>query len=348
MRRLLAVLLLFSCATFAQDLRSQLTTEIKQLRATAAAQPANDELWKDLHGDVDTLLNRADAAVSANRLYLGLDLIGYAQRLLQSFQNTQTKTPFQTAFDKDRATLVSLDAKARQRDWSAAPAAVRALAESSQGQALTLVDASKAYAEVTSPTSGFFYLGEAKADEQFATWVHALQVKRSGTPFHARDISSELDSLQQKVTSAFKPPASTDKHSEFIRLNSMLKTGTELNAASLHYGAAYQYLTAIQQFGMIDDATPSAEQQTKLREELVAARAKYEKSRDDDSLALMFVERAEEKLASADKTPANAKAAAAIVHIALPAYAELKTAAPRAPSKPTSDVVLTLVRWPYT
>lgn len=348
MRRLLAVLLLLSCAMFAQDLRSKLSTEIKQLRATAAAQPANDELWKDLHGDVDALLNRADGAISANRLYLGLDLIGYAQRLIQSFQNTQTKTPFQAAYDKERPVLISLDAKARQRDWSTAPAAMRALAESAEGQALTLVDASKAYAEVTSPTSGFFYLGEAKADEQFAGWVHALQVKRTGKPFHARDLSVELDALQQKVTAAFKPPASIDKHSEFIRLNSMLKTATELNAAGLHFGAAYQYLAAIQQFGMTEDATPSPEQQSKLREELAAARATYSKSPDDDSLALMFVERAEEKLAGADKKPPDAKAAAAIVHNALPAYARLKTAAPSAPSKPTSEVVLTLVRWPYT
>jgi hypothetical protein len=347
-RLLLAVLLLCSWAAFAQELRTTLTTQIKQLRAAAAAQPAGDEMWKDQKGDVDSLLNRAEAAVSAGRLYLGLDLVGYAGRALHSFENTRQQGTFQAAFDRDRLTLVSLDAKAHKRDWSNTPAAVRALAESAQGQTLTLVDASKAYAEVTSRESGLYYLGEAKADAEFASWLHGLGLKRSGTAFGARDIAAEIDTLQEKVTAAFQPPASINNHRDFIHLNSTLKLARELDGAGLHYGAVYQYMVALQQFGAMNEAAPTAEQQAKLREELAASRAKFTKSKQDDSLALMFVERAEEKLTSEKPSEAEVKAAAAIVQNVLPSYAALKNSPAPTRSKPPSDVVLTLVRWPYT
>lgn len=349
-QRVLMILLLCSCTAFAADIRDKLLTAIAQLRAHASSQPQNDELWRDVQNDVTVMLTRAEASLQAGRLYLAVDELGRARVTFGAYEDARQQTPFDVAWKTDRPQLVSLDAAARNRDWSDVPAAVRALAETAQGQTMALVDASKAYAEVTSEKSGLYYLGEAKADEQFATYVYSLAFRRSGTLFAARAVSADIQKLQQQVTASFKPPLSIDRHSDFIRLNSMLKLARELDASGLHYGAAFQYLSAIQQFGVIKETPPTSGQQAHLRQALANEHERLSKTAHDDSLALMFVERAQERLTLHDNHPSDADwtAIAAIVEHVLPAYAELQTAAPKAPKQNPNEVVLTLVRWPYT
>jgi hypothetical protein len=334
---------------FAQDLRSKLKSQIELLRTAAAAVPTNDEDGKQIHDDVTSLLTRAEASVAAGRMYLATDEIGRATTELRAFEYSRQQKDYNTALSHERPILVSLDADARKQDWSRSPAAMRALAEAAQGQSLTLVEASKAYANVTSQEAGLYYLGEAKADTAFASFVHNLGATAKRTPFAPHPVAAELTALQQQVTDSFKPPASIEQHRLFIRLNSTLKLARELDSAGLRYGAAYQYLAGVQQFGMLSPAPPESER-AGIREKLAAVHKRFSDSHADDSLALMFVERADEALAAHDGKPSDGEwsAIAAIANRVLPAYDALLRAPAVAPARSNAAVTLTLVRWPYT
>src|SRR5262249_37415890 len=145
----------------------------------------------------------------------------------------------------------------RRKAWDDTTAATRAIGESAQGKIETLVEASRAYAAVTSPGEGVFYLGQAQAAAELAALAHELRsVRGSPRPPPLRSVLPELDTLQAKVNRAFRPPRSIERHPDFIRLNAALKLARELDAATLYGGALYQYLDAVQQLAALDP--PSA------------------------------------------------------------------------------------------
>ena len=74
-------------------------------------------------------------------------------------------------------------------------------------------------------------------------------------------------------------------------------------------------------------------------------------SREDESIALLFVQRAESQIAHYDGSasiPDEWRAAQVIVERVLPAHAAARMAAARPSGKSQRTVELTLVRWPYT
>jgi hypothetical protein len=166
-----------------------------------------------------------------------------------------------------------------------------------------------------------------------------------------RSFLPELQKLQEKANAAFKPPRSIDLHPRFIALNSTLKLAEELDAQKLYAGALYQYLEATRHFAMLDAGPLDAAQQSALKIDLAAARKKYAASKQDDSLAELFLERAESQTAHADGSAPSSdewRSARVILDQVLPAYsAGRKPASPlqRASGK---TVDITLVRWPYT
>jgi hypothetical protein len=160
-----------------------------------------------------------------------------------------------------------------------------------------------------------------------------------------------LQVLQRKTNAAFQPPQSIDLHSRFIALNSQLKLAQELDATRFYAGALYAYMEATRHYGMLREPPLDATKQAALKQELAAERKKLAASSGDNSLALLFLERAESRTAHPDGSapPADEwRGARVILDQVLPAYyAALKPAAPleRASGK---TVDITLVRWPYT
>jgi hypothetical protein len=102
---------------------------------------------------------------------------------------------------------------------------------------------------------------------------------------------------------------------------------------------------------MLEAVAPDAAKLTQLKAMIAEQQKKLAASKRDDSIAQIFVERAQSWLAHADGSASSAdelRSAQVIVEQVLPAYyAALKPAAPvqRASSK---TVDITLVRWPYT
>jgi hypothetical protein len=352
---LLAVWTLLALPAAAQDAVSQIMNETEHLQQALANKPVSDPDWKDARPDIAAALARANHALLAGRLYLGLEELGEARISFQALDLVKQKPEvvkqglagFDSEWSKAKLELIALDQKAKGKVWANEPAAIRAFSEAAQGKTMTLLEASRAYASVTSPDAGLYYLGEARASADFASFCSALDLPEHGAEFPVHSISAQLQALQESTNSAFRPPRSTQQHHEFIRLNATLKLAGELDAAKLYAGALYEYLDAAQQFGMLDAVAPDAARKASLRSSLATIRARLGTSKEDESIAQLLLERAETGLTH-EPAPNDWENARVIVEQVLPAYfAALK--AVQSPDQPAKNTVtVTLVRWPYT
>ncbi|MGZ4873083.1 MAG: hypothetical protein ACXVK3_14805 [Candidatus Angelobacter sp.] len=343
----------------AQDAAAQTKGEIERLQQSLKAQPIQSPDLADLGKGIDQRLKDADSARSVGRLYLSLENLGQAEDYFQAVRTIEAKADaikdnlpaFEAEWGKASLEYAALDKQARQRDWNRFPAAVRALSESAQGRTIPLLEGSRGFATSTKPQDGLAYMGEAKGEAAYATFLYGLSIARKAAPIPLRSVLPELEALQKKTNAAFQPPRSIDMHPRFIALNSTLKFARELDSSKAYAGALYQYLEAVRHYGMLDPAVPDAAKQTSLRNAVSEELKKTGASTRDDSIAQIFLERAEGWLNKPDSAPPSAdewRAVQAIVEHVLPAYAAaLKPAAPMQ-QRAGRTATLTLVRWPYT
>jgi hypothetical protein len=343
-------------AAFPNGLSSRIRAEIARLERVVRAKSGKDADWREDKPDLLQALAGARAALAAGRPYLGLERLEEARSALRALEVRKTPSAFDPAWKKASPELTVSTQEARKRSWNDTPAAVRALAETAEGQTLTLLEASRSYAAVTSDKAGLYYLGQARATAETVRFCATLRFPGPPAPLPLRPLRSvapELARLQERALAAFKPPLSIDRHADFIRLNATLKRAGELDAAQLYAGAVYQYLEALRQLGRLaaPDADPRPTQGAELAVAVDGLRARLAGSGQDGSLAELFLERAEELLAGRkdfSPSPADLRDAAVLVEQVLPAYfAYLGPAAP-APAPEARAVTVTLVRWPYT
>jgi len=212
------------------------------------------------------------------------------------------------------------------------PAALRALGEAALPQIRAYYEASLEYGRNTVPGQGLYYLGAAQAERELVDLSRKLSQPSGRRAPPLRSIAPELNALESELLAAYRPPASTEKHGQFIGISAILKEARELDTAGLRYGALLRYLQAALRFAPLRGGNGSPGGQ------LSKLDARLSSPDVDDSLGRLFLE-----IAQAE--PASAAAIAADV---LPRYfAALEPAPPQAP-KPAPQVTVTLVRWPYT
>lgn len=233
------------------------------------------------------------------------------------------------------------------------PAAVRALAEAAIPQVRAYYDASLEYGRSTVPDSGLFYLGSAQAQSDLVAWLRELDEESSGEAPPLRSLGPELDALEGEVLAAYRPPASIDRHGEFITAGALLKEARELDAAGLRYGALLRYLEASLRSAMISG--PPAPGPEPGPEALAARLREHERrlaAEDvDHSLGRMFLEAAQsnQENAAPGKSPRkNPVLAVAVAEVVLPRYFAALGPERPLPSRIEPQVTVTLVRWPYT
>jgi hypothetical protein len=344
---------------YAQDAAAQTKAEIDRLQQSLKAQPTQSPDLADLVKGIEQRLKDADSARSAGLLYLSLENLGQAEDYFQAIRTIEAKADaikdnlpaFETEWGKATLEYAALDKQARQRDWNRFPAAVRALSESAQGHTIPLLEGSRGFATSTKPQDGLAYLGEAKGEAAYATFLYGLSIARKGAPFPLRSILPELEALQEKTNAAFQPPRSIDMHPRFINLNATLKFARELDSSKAYAGALYQYLEATRHYGMLDPVVPDEAKQSALRNHVAEELKKVSTSKRDDSIAQIFLEKANgwlNKPERAAPSPDEWRSVRVIVEQILPAYyAALKPAAP-VQRQATRTATLTLVCWPYT
>lgn len=339
---------------------AQVKAEIARLQRSQKQKPITDKNYAGLSSSVGDELRAASEALDADHLYLSVEKLGHAEDLLQGARRGADRAlveqggldAFESEWGKVSVRLAALDKEAHSRDWGRTPLAIRALAESADGKAIPLLEGGLGFATSSGPTEGLFYVGQAEGEADFATFCASLNIAGGKAPaFTLRSMLPELQRLQEKTNAAFQPPKSIDLHSRFIALNSTIKLAEELDASRFYAGALYVYLEAVRHYGMLEARPLDADQKARLLRQLPIEWKKLVSSSSDDSIAQLFVERAESYSVHGDgsaPTEDEWRGAQVIVDQVLPAYhAALKPAAPveRAPGK---TVDITLVRWPYT
>jgi len=350
-------LLMLTAFAHSQDVPSKISAEADRLQASVKDISKADmaELAKNVAGvAADT-----KTAIKAGHTYAALETLGRAFDLAGGLGTVSEKestagrslSAFESEWGQVTLELTSLDQKAKNRDWSKAPAAVRALAEAAHGRTLTLMEGGRGFATSTKPADGLFYVGQAQGEAEFSSFLYKLGAMRQGTPVGLRSVLAEIESLQQKTNAAFTPPRSIEMHPRFIALNSALKFARELDSSRDYAGALYIYLEAVRHYGMLDAMAVDKQTQARLTSALAEALQRNSASKNDDSIVRILLERASgylHKPAGEAATPDEWKATQVVLEQVVPAYyAALKPAVPLQ-QRAGRTATLTLVRWPYT
>jgi len=352
-------MLAFALAATSQDVASRIQHEIERLQKTLKDKPVTDPNFAEVGKMVDTALQASTQASDARRFYSSLESLAQAEGLVGGIRAIVDKTPllkgglpaFESEWGAASLRLTTFDKEAHARKWDTKPVAVRALSESAQGKALPLLDGARGFATAKEPADGLFYMGEAEGQAEFARFCATLNLPAAKSKFPLRSYVPELQALQAKTNAAFQPPRSIELHPRFIALNSTIKLAEELDSTRFYAGSLYQYLEATRHFGMLDAPPLDAESQSRLKEALAAARKKLAASTGDNSIAQLFLERAEVQTAHADGSAPSAdewRSAQVILEQVLPAYDAARQPASPLQKAPGKTVEITLVRWPYT
>lgn len=357
---ILVILSLTLCdICLAQNSTDQIKAEIARLQQSLKDEPITSPAFPEISGNIQNSLGSADSALAAGLPYAALEKLGQANDLLQGVRLVVAKSDavkgglpaFEAEWTKANLELTSADTTARERSWNKSLLAFRAISETAQARVMPLLEGGRGFAVATHPQDGLFYVGEAQGESAFAAFVATLNEQRKVTPVAMRSFLPELHRLQEMTNAAFQPPRSIDQHPRFIALNSTLKLADELDAAKSYAGALYQYLEATRHYGMLESTVPDAKGKENLKRSIAAKLSELQNSRQDDSIAQIFLERAQTYLSHSDgSAPADDewRSAQVIVYQVIPAY--YQALKPAAPLKQVSGrtVTLTLVRWPYT
>jgi hypothetical protein len=339
-----------SLSSSSPDTPDPLAAEIARETAVLKSLPDSDDMLKQLHDAAGPVLARADEALRVGRRLLAL------QRLAPAYTNVAAAEYLRALPAPAR------DASGFEAEWARRgleltgsrpsaeglePAAVRALAEAAIPQVKIFYDASLEYGRSTMAEAGLYYIGSAKGQLAFVEFARALREPAAGTAPRLRSLAPEIDAFEKQVLAAYKPPASIDRHAEFIAASASLKEARELDAVGLRYGALLRLLQAALRFA--PPPGPGAADSAEIAREVESARARLADGGVDHTIARIFLDAAQGDLEASAAKPGTAPAlAATVVSEVLPRYFAALASAPKAAPRPDPVATITLVRWPYT
>jgi hypothetical protein len=333
-----------------------LAAEITRWSAYLRENASKEEMWTQTKEASEPVLRRAEEALRDGRRLLALSRLAAVRVNLAAFEflsrrpADQRKDP--AAFEAEWTRLgkvlrEDLDAPSSAAFEGVRPAAVRGLGEATLPQVRFYYEASLEYGRNTMPDSGLFYLDAARAQREFATFCRSLSEPSARRMPRLRGLRAEIDALEHDLLAAYRPPASIDRHGEFILASSMVKEARELDGMGLRYGALLRYLQAALRTAPLRPTPPPSLEAGRLATQLRGLDARLSAGGTDHSIGRLFLETAQAD--AAHPAPGvGSTVAAAIVSDVLPRYfAALEPARREAPG-PAPEVTVTLVRWPYT
>jgi hypothetical protein len=341
-----------------QPTQDALGAEIARWKAFLASNTAGGEIWDDVRRGSEPMLLRAETALQEGRLLLALNRLAAAReglsaaRYLYSLSGPERRDParFEAEWRRVGDVLRSeLTAPAANALDGAAPAAARALGEAALPQVRVYYEASLDYGQNTVFDAGLYYMGAALAQRELGSLVRGVSGPAVAPPPPLRPLEPELRALEAEILAAYRPPASIDRHADFIRASAALKEARELDALGLRHGALLRYLQSVQRFAPVRSASPApadAAREATLAAQLRQYGERLSTPAVDHTIGLLFLETAQAlALPGKDNDPATVQA---IANAVLPRYfAALEPAAPL-PPQPQARATVTLVRWPYT
>ncbi len=348
----------------AGKLADPLAAEIARWSSYLATHQATkgDAFWPQIQAATTPVLTAAEKALADGRRLLALQRLAAVQTNLGATvyvsEHTGPESRDEAAFVAEwerlgRELQADLGATAPGAFERVRPAAVRAMAEAVAPQIRGFYDAGLEMGKSIEPGEGLFYLGSARAQRDFAAFCRRLPPSTTtaiiGAPPRLRPLAHELDDLETKLLAAYRPPASVDRHGEFITANSTLNEARELDAAGLRYGALVRYLQAALRAAPLLPVAPPATptDPAAIADTLRSFEKRLADPEVDHSIGRLFLESAQADL-SANPPPGKATNAEAIAADALPRYFAALQPATARPVLPAPAVTVTLVRWPYT
>lgn len=339
--------------THAADL---LAAEVERWSQYLKSNTSTDEMWLRAKEGSGPALARVEQAMNDGRRLLALqrlaavapDLAASAYVLSLSPEERKSDASFEAAW---KAAGRDLGPELRPPSPSALdgvyPAAARGVGEASLPQVRVYYEASLEYERNTMPDAGFYYLGAARAQRDFAAFCRTLSKPAALRPPPLRPLSGELDALQGELLAAYRPPAAIDRHREFITASSVLKDARELDGAGLAHGAMLRYLQAALRAAPLTGRVPSLAKEEAARRLAEFRPRLADAAGVDHSLGRIFLEAGDADVASAAAEESPAQAAAVVADVLPRYFAALEPAAARPPQR-AAEVTVTLVRWPYT
>ena len=200
-------------------------------------------------------------------------------------------------------------------------AIARALSETALYESRIVHEACLVYGSQVGADAGYFYLGEARALLAFARFARGLKAEAVRPLPSLRPLAPRLAELEQRLLDAYAGNTASPQASAFARANGALKLARELDREKAVWGALYQYLLAEQALGQARAAAPTREA-AELRRALEPLAERLGAAKSDHTLALAFVQVAQNALAAPDPKPALGNAQV-VVDVVVPAYLEL-------------------------
>jgi hypothetical protein len=192
-----------------------------------------------------------------------------------------------------------------------------------------------------------FYLGSAQGQYDFTQFCKTLRAASTYTPLTIGNFENEIESFEDTVLAAYKPPLSIDQHPIFIRVSAMIKQAHELYDAGAYYGALYRYLEArYRYFRALEPGQAITADQAAARAQEFEKR--FNQNSADNTIGRIFLELG---LSEAQDTTPNTQGgtnARVLFDDVLPHYFSSIEPAKTKRAVVTPVTTVTLVRWPYT
>lgn len=342
-------------APASKDAKDPLAAEVERSSEVLRSHTEAEGIWAEVRKGSQPVLARAEEDLRAGRRVLAV------QRL------ANVRASLATAAYLGGRTAEAKDLGAFEAEWKRmggvlrdglgkpsptalegiTPAAVRALGEAALPQVRLYYESSLEYGRSSMPGDGLYYLANAQAQREAVSLFRELATPSERRAPPLRPLTNELDGLEADILKAYRPPASIDRHREFIGASAVLKEARELDAAGLRYGALLRYLQAAQRIAPLRSAPPALDADA-IAKRLAGFDQRLAAGGFDHSLGRLFLETAQADLAAAPAPGTTPPSAVLIANDVLPRYfAALEPSRPAAP-KPEPQVTVTLVRWPYT
>jgi hypothetical protein len=255
-------------ATFPRAQKDPLAAEIGRWSSVIATDTRTDPLWLEARKSSEAALEQAEDAlrhglrlVALERLAAVNQLLGAALYVSQRPADERKSLPaFEAEWTRVGGVLhdvVSPGGRTAESLATIRPALARALAELSTSQARESYAASLEYGRNTEPQYGLYYLGAAQAHRGFLELARAMPPSTAGRTPPLRVLRPDIDALQATLLTAYRPPASIDRHSDFIVASSALKEAREQDVAGHRHAALLRYLQAAQRTAMLRKAEPA-------------------------------------------------------------------------------------------
>ncbi|HEY7162474.1 MAG TPA: hypothetical protein VH815_14505 [Acidobacteriota bacterium] len=336
---------------FASD---PLSTEIAKWKEFVRTNPATDEDWTSLKQVLEPVIERAEIEVTKGRRFSALHLLALVRSNLAASKFLADHAAevkefglFEQEWQKVGKSLGPVLNGKQHLDLNGYPAAVRAVAEVSYSEIKVYYDSSIEYGKATEPTYGMFYLGSAQGQYDFTQFCKTLRAASTYTPLTIGNFENEIESFEDTVLAAYKPPLSIDQHPIFIRVSAMIKQAHELYDAGAYYGALYRYLEArYRYFRALEPGQAITADQAAARAQEFEKR--FNQNSADNTIGRIFLELG---LSEAQDTTPNTQGgtnARVLFDDVLPHYFSSIEPAKTKRAVVTPVTTVTLVRWPYT